>query len=406
VEWDPQYKPRLRPVEAVPVRDANDAGGVAIALRDPSRLSQVAITLSPAALQILALMDGRQSCVQIQDRFLEDCGQPLSQHTLRQILDGLDQARMLEGPSFEAHYDRRLQEYRSRNLRPMPHAAQLGLPDGSGALFRDILRGNGLAAPSGRITGLIAPHLDYARGRPCYARAYGALRERPAPDRVVVLGTNHFGRSTSVVATACDFGTPLGVTRTDRRFLEQLERRCGDLRRFELDHLHEHSIELQVAWVQHLFGPDRFELVAFLCPDPCGPTGTSPVDGNGVDLREFADALGELISGDPADTLVVAGADLSHVGAAFGDDRTLDCGFLEEVRGIDRRALDCLAANDADAFVRTLADANNVTRVCSAGCIFTLATALSGATATVLGYHQAVDQATRTCVTCSAVAYT
>jgi AmmeMemoRadiSam system protein B len=198
----------------------------------------------------------------------------------------------------------------------------------------------------------------------------------------------------------------MGTVRTAVSFLERLEDRCGNLRTYELDHAREHSIELQVAWLQHLFGSDTFEMVPVLCPDPCGPTGTLPVDGQGVDLREFASILGELLADDPQDTLVVAGADLSHVGAAFGDERRLDDAFLEEVRQRDHRALDELQINDPSAFLERVAEQDNATRICSAGCLYVLAAALPDTTGTVLRYHQAVDQASQTCVTCTAVAFT
>jgi AmmeMemoRadiSam system protein B len=185
-----------------------------------------------------------------------------------------------------------------------------------------------------------------------------------------------------------------------------LDSRFGDLCVFELDHVREHSVELQVVWLQHLFGKDSFRIVALLCPDPCGPTGTAPCDGRGIDLREFAFALRDVLSDDPQDTLVVAGADFSHVGAAFGDERRLGPEFLTEVRQRDEIALARLADNDAEGFRAAVATDSNPTRVCSAGCIFTLSTALSGRTATVLGYHQAVDHPTQTCVTCAAVAFT
>jgi AmmeMemoRadiSam system protein B len=234
------------------------------------------------------------------------------------------------------------------------------------------------------------------------------LRRRDPPHRIVILGTNHFGRSTAVVATGKDFETPLGRTATDTAFIERLELRCGvgcgDLRRHEFDHVREHSVELQVLWCQHLFGAERFKIVPILCPDPCGPTGTRPPDGQGVDLGEFAEALGRCIREDDADTLVVAGADLSHVGANFGDDRPFDEEFLRGVWERDKRVLQALEQDGAEAFRACVAEDENPTRVCSAGCIFALKAALPDAKARILRYHQAVDQASQSGVTCAAVA--
>lgn len=401
--WDPTYKPRLRPVEAFRL---NEGDGVTIGVRDRSGLSEVVLSLSAPALHIMSMMNGDHTLDDIRLQFQASFGRTLAEDTLHSMVTHLENAHFLEGPGFEAYYQSLLHEYRNQRTREMPHAAALGIVDDSGAIFDEMLADVNGCAQSGTVVGLIAPHLDYPRGRPCYAAAYATLRNRRPPARVIILGTNHSGRSTSVVATGNDFSTPLGVTRVDSTFLEKLEERCGDLRIFELDHAREHSVELQLSWLQHFFGADAFTIVPLLCPDPCGPTGTAPLDGRGVDLREFALVLGELVRNDAGETLIVAGADLSHVGGAFGDERPLDDAFLDEVQKRDLSALDRLRTKDVNAFLQCVAEQENPTRVCSAGCIFVLAAALPDASASVLGYHQAVDPSTQTCVTCAAVAFT
>jgi AmmeMemoRadiSam system protein B len=332
-------------------------------------------------------------------------GQPLAVETLAKMIEHLDRAHFLEGPTFETHYGALLAEFRTKGIREVRSAEALGLTGGDGLVFRGILEGAESPQRTGPVAGLIVPHLDYPRGGPCYGAGYACVAARKCPERIVVLGTNHFGRSTSVVGTANDFVTPLGRTPTDREFISQLEARCGDLRQYELDHAREHSAELQVAWLQHVYGPERFKLAAFLCPDICGPTGTKPHDGAGCDLREFALALAETINEDGVDTLLVAGADLSHVGAAFGDERQLDSAFLGEVEAADRAAIAELERGKPEEFAAVVARRDNDTRICSMGCMYALATALANRTPTLLRYHQAVDEPTQTCVTCCAMVY-
>ena len=400
--WDPEYKPQLRPLEAFPVEDGR---GRMIGLRDPGGLSDKVMTLSGAALHIMTLMDGNNTCRQIQDKAAAKLGATLPDHTLQSMINQLGEARFLDGPAFEEFYQGCLAQYRDAGLREMPHASALGIVDSSGAIFDEMLADAERTVLSGPVKGLVTPHLDYSRGRSCYTAGYAALLDRPVPDRIVVLGTNHFGRSTSVVATASDFQTPLGITSTDRAFIARLEERCGNLREHELDHAREHSVELQVAWLQYIFGADSFELVPILCPDPCGPTGTAPIDGKGVDLRDFASALGDLLAPGDGDTLLVAGADLSHCGAAFGDSRALDAEFLEEIRARDRRALTSLLEDNPGGWLDCVSQDGNPTHVCSAGCVFVLAATMRGADGLILRYHQAVDQPSQTCVTCAAVAF-
>ncbi len=400
------YQPCLRPLE--PTRLPDESDEMMFALRDPTGISEAILSLSGGALRALLLMDGTRTCDEIRRDFQQDVGVELSEASIQKLLAHLDRAHFLDGQRFEDHYRSLVEEYLGAPTRALRDGESLGVDAATGEPFRSILAASpsreAALAAADRVIGLIAPHLDYARGSPCYAAAYGALVHRRPPDRVVILGTNHFGRSSSVVATAKAFETPLGTTACDVEFLETLEAKLGSVRRFELDHRREHSVELQVMFLQHLFGADRMRIVPFLCPSPCGPTGTAPWDGEGVDLRAFSAALGEQVRSWPGDTLILAGADLSHVGGYFGDERELDEAFLAHVRSRDEEALRHVETGDAESFRRWVARADNPTRMCSAGCIYALLTALPNAEPRLLAYHQAVTQEWRNCVTCAAVA--
>lgn len=399
MENDSRLRPRLRPVEAFPIADGEHR---AFAVRDPGGVSDVILSLSPPALLVLSLLDGTNTLEDVQRLFAESCGQALADETLTSMIRHLDEAWFLEGPSLEARYDSLTEEYRRRGVRAMPNAEALGIGSDA-AVFREILGDKNGATDAPPVRGIIAPHLDYSRGGPCYADAYSTILHRPIPDRVVILGTNHFGRGTSVVATGCAFETPLGVTRVDREFLGRVESRVGNLRDAEWDHVREHSVELQVAWLQHIFGAEAFTIVPFVCPDPCGSRG--PGGDKGVDIEEFASVLSETARSIGGDTLLVAGADMSHVGAAFGDDRPLDEAFLGEIERLDRVALARLEAGDSRGFVDALVERENETRICSAGCMYVLASALREAKPVLRRYHQAVDAESGTCVTCAAMTY-
>ncbi|MFH0980898.1 MAG: AmmeMemoRadiSam system protein B [Planctomycetota bacterium] len=396
-------RPKLRPVEVIPAPDGEPS---TLALRDPAGLSPAMLTVSLPVLFVLGHFDGEHTLEEAAAAFARQFGLPLPPDKLENIVTHLQEAYFLDDEAFEAYYQSLVAEYRSAPARTMRSAEELGIDRNIGRAFDTWMATVPDVDGDAPIAGVIAPHLDYPRGAPCYAAAYAALRHRPAPERIIILGTNHFGRSPSVVTTGKDFVTPLGTTRTDVEFIGRLEARCGDLRRFEFDHQREHSVELQVLWCQHLFGPTRFSMVPILCPDPCGPTGTKPAGGEGVDLRDFAQVLGECIGLDGKDTLLIAGADLSHVGAHFGDERELDESFLPEVRERDHRALKALGEQGPEVFLGRVAEDGNPTRICSAGCIFALTTALTGAKPQLLRYHQAVHEASQTGVTCAAVLVT
>lgn len=401
-----QNMPRLRPVEAFPIEHE---GEQMVLLQDPAGLADGPLVVSPAGFFILTFFDGQHGWEEIQEAFQGQFGQELAAGQLDQMVEQLDGAHYLDSPGFEAFYQELVDGYRAAPTRVSRGTESFGADDGElGPMLARMLDGCAVA-PGGsngrRLAGLVAPHLDYARGGPCYLSAYRALAAAGPVERVVILGTNHYGRGTSVVATGKAFETPLGVTEVDGAFLAELEHWCGsDLREYEYDHLREHSVELQVLVLQHLFGADSFKIVPVLCHDPCGPTGTGPYDGRGTDLRVFAESLRHTLENDDKRTVVIAGADLSHFGRRFGDDCELDPPFLAEIERKDREAIGAVMAGRSDLFVEVISGRQNDTRICSAGSIYALMTALPGARAELLQYHQTVDRESGTAVSCSAMA--
>lgn len=403
--------PRLRAVEVRPADHGLDAYDV----HDPSGLAPSAFRVSSAALSIMSKMDGRHDRAAIQVDHLRRQGRLLYSDELGALIDRLDEGLFLEGPRFESHWNRLLQAYRSAKSRPLRDPHSLGAPPARmGEYLASMLTADyrGAAPPSGKaVRGIVAPHLDYQRGGPCYAAAYRDLARRCGAVRFVVLGTNHFGRSRGVVGTRKDFETPMGLVRHDGDFMRRIDERVGrDLCAMELDHAREHSVELQVILLRHLLGERDIRIAPYLCPDPCATP--DPRDGGGAvdgaaDLRAFAAALREELSRDDTPTCLIAGADLSHVGRYFQDDRELSADALHTVESLDRGSLAFVERSDAEGFRADVAARDNSTNICSVGCIFALAASLSGSSEPrLLHYHQALTREIENCVTCCAMEWT
>ncbi len=403
-------RPKLRRLEAFPVPEG-DADSPMYALRDPTGISSEVLTMSEPALYVMTLLDGSHTLRSVGEQFFARYGEVVQTETLLSLVEKLEGALMLDSAAFAEHVALAERTYLEAPVRASLFAGEMGSVDDARSVMANMLGGDVDGAcverVAGDIVGIVAPHLDYARGGPCYAAAYGGLRDRACPDRVCIFGTNHFGRSHSVVATGKAFETCFGVTDVDTSFLERIESRCGcGLRTNEVDHQREHSIELQVMLLQYVFGAENFEIVPFLCPDPCGPTGTTPADGCGVDLSDFIRAMREELALDGSDTLLVAGADMSHVGEQFGDGFTLDEAYLMQVEQRDRRGLAAIESSDTVGFLAAISESGNPTRVCSAGCIYTVSELLRDARPRLLHYHQAWTREMNICVSCAAMAFT
>ncbi len=396
-------KPRVRPVRVFP---AQYGGNQLMGIADARQISEKVVLTSPAAQLVLPLMDGTKDVEMI----VKEVGHGLTRPILDQLVAQLDDAGLLHGPTFDA-------------LQAQLHAdfdASPTLPPASTAAFADALGANAAGGEEAwkakseseqRELGasklreafdewinaalkdvekpsldalpraIVVPHLDYPRGWVNYASAWGRLRVTDRPDRVIILGTNHFGEATGICGCDKGYETPLGVCEVDQQLLAKLRERLGNDNATRLfanrfDHEREHSIELQVPWIQHVLGKDdsgKFPKVfGVLIHDPTVNNGES-YDGNGLALAPFLDALRETIKGLPGKTLVVSSADLSHVGPQFGDQVAL-AGNDEQATQArnnvfrhDQEMLKILIERKPDELIAAMSWQANPTRWCSIG---------------------------------------
>lgn len=389
--------PAMRPVNATPFH--GDGGQLFFALHDYSGIAPGPLAVTAAGYYVLAHLDGRRTHEDMRTVVKQQFQAEISRDQLDALIASLDDALLLFTERYENAYAERERQYHAARARD--NRARWPTETELRAELNSLLA-RGTATSVGNLRGFIAPHLDYARGAPCYADAYATLLAAQPADRYVILGTNHYGRCRSVVATGKEFVTPLGRVACDVEFIERLEARLDQsVRRFEMDHDAEHSVELQVHLLQAAHPDEAFSIVPVLCPDPAGPTGAAPRDGVGPDLNAFADTLASVLGECVGRTILIASADLSHIGTYFGDAERATPERLREVEASDRRLLELCTARREESFVAAVSASGNETSICSVGCIYTLLRALPGSKCSIPRYHQAVNYKTDTHVTCA-----
>lgn len=371
-----------------------------VALRDVSNLTDQVCVMSRSALAVCARFTGESSIAEIAASF------QVEEKTILEMARSLDEALMLEGETLEAHARSLTTAFDALEALPIRAAADVTPQAMNEAIHAHDMSGDRTRFMT--LSGLVAPHLDFERGRLNYAAAYAHLGDPPedsAPERVIVLGTNHFGFGTGVVMCPIGFETTAGVAQVDGLLRDAMTDRLGDrLIRHRADHAREHSVELQMPWIRHLLGP--VPVLGFLVHDPTHCDGAS-YDGEGVGFDEFLTALRDCLEAQPARTLVVCGADLSHIGRAFGDDFDLEKSRLKQVAEHDQRHLDLLCTGQVDPFLASIRKLENPTRWCTVGGMAALWKLLPGCATTLLRYGQAVDSETggSCCVSSAAIAF-
>ena len=327
-----------------------------------------------------------------------------AQPQLVELVKKLDELGFLWGPTSEALERAKLDAIRAKGAFFLPDEARR--PEVAAELGK--FMSQALAAAEDPefgtpVVGIVAPHLDYARGGSNYAAAYKCLETgaRERPDRVVVLGTNHFGLGDGVVMTEFGFETPLGTLRPDAPVLERLRDAFGDkLFKDQIDFAGEHSVNLHLPWIQHLWGD--VPVVAALVPDPT--VAMIEDDGARVSAKEFAGGLKTVLAQAGGRTVVVASADLSHVGPQFGDRSALDAARRREVEEADREVLREFIEGP-DRMIAHFARNGNAARWCSIGNMFVAATAVPHASREMVAYAQSAEPNGGAMVTSAALAF-
>lgn len=391
--------PRIRPeIDAVPTEEE---GETLYLLYDRSGLSEAQLALSPAAMFLVAQLDGQSSLLALQDRFAnESGGTALPLASLEGLINALDAAFFLDNDHYHAHYRTLHDTFAATPVRPSTSAGS-AYPESADALHDELNRmlrsapppeveGRATNAPRPAPRGVIAPHIDYERGGDAYAQVYRELATFGKPDAVLLLGTAHAEMTNRFACTTKDFALPGGCLPCDRETMNRLLALCAPVADFTADafaHRSEHSIELQTPWLRHIWGdvPILPVLVGSMheflqTPDACHTARSDP------QLTTFVEAVASLRA--EMRLTILASADLSHIGPRFDDLREVDAVFLHETGEADRAYLGAVMRGDATGGLASLAAHADAYHVCGAGCIYVLNRLLDHVEGRLLGYHQ------------------
>ncbi|HUA83139.1 MAG TPA: AmmeMemoRadiSam system protein B [Bryobacteraceae bacterium] len=362
-------------------------------IRDPFHYSDAVLIIPPALVACLEFFDGERGELDLREFLVRLTGDLEIGELQRHLTDTLSSAGFLEDENFAARKEHAHRSFAEAAVREPVHAGS-GYPNEPEAL-RETIRGylNGAlpenGAGEGRVIAIAAPHVSPFGGVEAYRAAYSALAPEDRERTFVILGTSHYGAPDRLGLTRKPFRTPFGETQTDGAMVEELAKQLGGGALME-DYCHavEHSIEFQVVFLQHLFGPS-IRVVPLLC----GPflsvyRGGFPEDSAPVG-RIFG-ALGELAARDGDRLLWVLGVDMAHMGRRYGDDLQARAGMdeMDRVEQRDRDRIAQISAGDARGFWERVRENQDDLKWCGSAPIYTFLKALPHARGTLRRYQQ------------------
>lgn len=229
--------------------------------------------------------------------------------------------------------------------------------------------------PSGeRPVAIISPHAGYIYSGQIAADAFRQAADHKY-DLVVLLGTNHTtpGFAGVSIYPKGGYHTPLGVAKIDEDIAGRLIASDKDFTFKESVHVREHSVEVQVPFVQTLF--------------PNAKIVTAVIGVPGPDLcSRFGNALANVLKGRRA--LIVASSDLSHY-PDYDDAVKADRNTLEAILSLEPMTLHAAIQKQEKRRIRNLS-----TCACGEAPIFaamTAAKALGANCGKIISYANSGD---------------
>lgn len=178
----------------------------------------------------------------------------------------------------------------------------------------------------------ISPHAGYAYSGKIAGQVYSLMLDKKD---FIILGVNHSGIGKKIAFSLDDWQTPLGTIKSNKalakNILEKLKKRGLDADVSELAHKEEHSIEVQLPFLQ--LSQDRFEIIPILLSDL-----------SFEECKKIAEVLAGFIKDKE---IIIASSDFTHYGKNYGFVPFTDA---KDIYKLDNEIILKILKNESQAF--------------------------------------------------------
>lgn len=174
-----------------------------------------------------------------------------------------------------------------------------------------------------KVKACLVPHAGYMYSGHVAGAVYAKI---VLPQKIVILGVRHFprGKSAAILSEGA-WRTPLGDAQIDQKLADSIRSGCPLLAEDPVAHSGEHSLEVQVPFLQVLAPGLSFVPIAL---------GTIRFD----ELVSIGEGIGRVLADDKEGVLLLTTSDLNH----YEDDpttRTKDAKAIDRLLSLDPRGL-------------------------------------------------------------------
>jgi AmmeMemoRadiSam system protein B len=360
-------------------------------IRDPFRFSDAMLVIPPPLVECLQCFDGAQTELDLRAALVRITGDlevgELGQH----LIDTLSRAGFLEDAESARMQEARKREFAAASVREPAHAGSAYPAEASEVrgVMEEYLKGVE-APPADGLFAIAAPHVSPVGGWQSYRAAYGMLRPEHKNRTFVILATSHYGEPDRFGLTRKAFRTPLGDAQPDTALVDWLAARGGaGVQMEDYCHSFEHTVELQVIFLQHMLGPE-VKILPVLVGSFARSIyrGGAPEDDDKV--RAFFDALSELREREGDRLFWVMGVDMAHMGARYHDrfEAVAGEGEMQEVAERDEKRIERINQLDAGGFWELVRERQDDLKWCGSAPFYTFLKTAGKARGELLSYEQ------------------
>lgn len=212
-----------------------------------------------------------------------------------------------------------------------------------------------------KIKGLIVPHAGLMFSGEIAAHSYYSLATNGFSDIFIILGPNHTGMGSGVsIMTEGFWETPLGTVPLNKSLAEKINK--GIIDKDKDAHLREHSIEIQLPFLQYIGKNNGFSFT---------PICMSMQD---IDTSiEVGNIIAEAIKNTDRKVVIIASSDFSHVGFNYMSMPPEDMRVDEYAEKQDKKAIEKILEMDPKGLINTIEE-ENIT-MCGYGPVVAMLTA-------------------------------
>lgn len=380
-----------------------------IILYDPHNYARQAIQIPLSIVPLLQMLDGtfRKSDIEhvLKDTNSEDLAEIIE--PIFNLIYYLDHLGFLETENFY-NLKRELDDYFKSPIRK-PVCSGSTYSDNAEHLqsqIKAILNSRKYDDIQPNADSIIVPHIDFRVGLGAiktYAAAYHSIKDKN-PELVVIFGTSHYASSDYFMFTEKDFETPFGLVKTDKDIINYLKAISnGNIRFDDLAHKNEHSIELQLVFLQYLFG-DKFKILPILVGSFHNFVQTDTLPKDDERFQELIGKIKEVVTVSGKKTIYIASVDFAHIGRKFGDD--FDASLeLDILREEDKILINHIVNFNADEFFKTVSKNNDRRKICGLSPIYSIMQMNKFRKSQFLEYNQWDETETKSAVSFASIAF-